>query len=311
MLSEIIGNEAVKERIVSLLKAGRLPHAVMIEGQRGTGRLTLAHAIAKALVCDSGNACGNCLNCKQAANRINPDVLVYYPGKPTLFSVDDVRKINDDAMIKPNQAARKVMILCDCEKMNAAAQNAFLKTLEEPPGRVQFILITQNRKELLETIRSRCSIFTLVPPDFSKGLDYLCSKGYAEENAKQALLESEGNIGSAISLLKGTQNTLELDVKELLQLALEDKTMELLSALSTLERDRNKIVLLLEQMARYAAKAIRDKATKGSSDCNISMQGLLNLQQVILEADKSAQQNANKGLLLTVLCEKIVRAAQM
>ena len=132
MLSEIIGNEAVKERIVSLLKAGRLPHAVMLEGQRGTGRLTLAHAIAKALVCDSGNACGNCLNCKQAANRINPDVLVYYPGKPTLFSVDDVRKINDDAMIKPNQAGRKVMILCECEKMNSAAKSPNLRYFLHP-----------------------------------------------------------------------------------------------------------------------------------------------------------------------------------
>lgn len=310
MLSEVIGNSAVKNRITALLESGRLPHAIILEGQRGTGRFTMAASIAKTLVCDSKNACGACHNCRQAEKLTHPDVLVYAPDK-TVFTVDKVRKINEDALVKPNQAACKVMILQNCEQMNAEAQNAFLKTLEEPPGKVQFILITTNSKMLLDTIRSRCAIFTVVPPDFAEGLQFLCNRGYDKEKAEAALIDCEGNIGRALAMLDGQHNSLGINVSELMLLAASDKTVELLKVFTPLERDRNKMLLLLEQLAQFTAKAIRDYAVGRRAECGFSMSGLLALQEAISAADTALQQNGNKALLLTVLCEKIVRAAQM
>lgn len=310
MLSEFVGNTALKARISSLLEAGRLPHAIILEGLRGNGRFTLAVAIAQALVCDNGNACGECLNCKQALRLTNPDILVYEPDK-TVFSVDKVRKINSDAMIKPNQAGRKVMILRNCEQMNAEAQNAFLKTLEEPPGRVHFILITTSSKMLLDTIRSRCAVFTVTPPDFNDGLRYLRSKGCQEESAKQALISVEGNIGRALELLRSEESPLDFSAKELFALAEKNKTVEILSKFSSIEKDRKKISLMLEQLAQLTAKLIRDKALTENIEYNFSMRGLLSLQSAITEAELTFQQNGNKALLLTVLCEKIICAVQM
>lgn len=310
-LSEFVGNTAVKGRIAALLEAGRLPHAIVLEGLRGIGRFTLAVAIAQALVCENGNACGKCLNCKQALRLTNPDVLVYEPDKKTVFSVDQVRKINSDAMIKPNQAARKVMILCNCEQMNDEAQNAFLKTLEEPPGRVQFILITTNSKMLLDTIRSRCAIFTLMPPDFDDGLRYLRSRGYQDESAEQALISAEGNIGRALELLGSGESPLDFGAREILSLAEKNKTIEILKKFSSIEKDRKKIALLLEQLAQLTTKLIRSKALNEGLEYNFSMKGLLGLQAAITEAESTLLQNGNKALLLTVLCERIICAVQM
>ena len=310
MLSEFVGNTAIKGRIAALLEAGRLPHAIILEGQRGIGRLTLAVAIAQALVCENGNACGKCLNCKQALRLTNPDILVYKPDK-TVFSVDQVRKINSDAMIKPNQACRKVMILCNCEQMNDEAQNAFLKTLEEPPGRVQFILITTSSKLLLDTIRSRCAVFTLMPPDFDDGLRYLGSKGYQGESAEQALISAEGNIGRALELLGSEESPLDFGAKEIFSLAEKNKTVEILKKLSSIEKDRKKIALLLEQLTQLTAKLIRAKALNEGLEYNFSMRGLLGIRAAITEAESTLQQNGNKALLLTVLCERIICAVQM
>lgn len=310
MLSELIGNHAVKSRITALLAAGRLPHALLIEGQRGTGRFTLACAVARALVCSTGNACGICRNCIQAAHLTHPDILVYAP-KEAVFKVNTVRQINADAMIKPNQASRKVMILRDCEKMNDEAQNAFLKTLEEPPGTVQFILLTQNSKMLLDTIRSRCVIFTLVPPGFDEGLQYLCDRGFEKDAATAALQQGEGNIGRAIARLEGTENPLGIDICGLLQKAAADKTMEILQVFTPLEKDKGKIMLLFEQLTQYTAQAIREVALQGRTACGYTMAGLLALQQALSEAEAGLQQNGNKPLLLTILCEKMICAARL
>lgn len=308
MLSALAGNQAVRGRISALLSSGRLPHALLLEGQRGTGRRTLAWAIAKALVCDRGTACGQCKNCKQAAAHAHPDILAYQPEK-SVFTVDLVRKICADAMIKPNQAACKVMILQDCELMNPQAQNAFLKTLEEPPGRVHFILLTQNSKMLLDTIRSRCTAFLLVPPEFAEGLQYLCTRGYEAGAAKDALLASEGNIGEALAALGGEENPLGIEIAPLLQMAAADQTMALLKTFTALERDKAKVTQLLEQLAQFTAQAIRKQALSGGAAYGFSLAGLLALHAAVSETAAAVQQNGSRPLLLTLLCEKMIRAA--
>lgn len=309
MLEELIGNQAVKGRIESSLLAGRLPHAIIIEGPQGSGKRTLSWAIARALVCDSGNACGKCRNCRQALGHTHPDILVYQPDSAT-FTVDLVRKINGDAMIKPNQAAYKVMILQDCERMNPQAQNAFLKTLEEPPGSVHFILLTQNSKLLLDTIRSRCVTFLLAPPEFDEALQYLLSRGYEESAAKTALKQSECNIASALNILDGAEDPLSLDIEQLLRTAAADQTMEVIKQLTPLERDRNKIMLLMERLQQYIEQSIRVQATSGKSACGYSTAGLLQLHNDVVQIAAALQQNGSRPLLLTLLCEKMVRDAR-
>lgn len=308
ILSELIGNEAVKNRVAAALTSRRLPHALLIEGQRGTGRFTLALAIARALVCDSGKACGLCRNCRQAMNRTHPDILVYQPEK-SVFTVDLVRQINADAMIKPNQAVCKVMILRDCEQMNAQAQNAFLKTLEEPPGTVHFILLTQNSKLLLDTIRSRCAAFLLVAPELAEGLQYLEARGYDRAKAEAALRQNDGNLGAALAVLDGAADPLGVDIEALLRMAAADQTMALLKQFAALERDKNKVALLLERLVQHTAQAIRTQAVHGRSAYGYSMAGLLELQKALAETTAAVQQNGSRPLLLTVLCEKMIRAA--
>lgn len=308
MLDGFVGNDALKNRLTALIENERLPHAVIIEGRTGTGRTTLAYEIARALVCDNGNACGKCINCIQAEKRAHADIIEYRPDK-TVFGIDKVRAVNSDAMIKPNQARRKVLILRDCEQMNEAAQNAFLKTLEEPPGTVQFILITVSANIFLDTIISRCAVFTVVPPDRDTGLRLLLSRGYERQKAENTLDLCDGNIGKAIELLEGREESLGFDAGEIFELALCDKTYEMVKRFALIDKDRKKIALMIERLSALTESKLRNSAVNKTVD-GFSVNGLMLVADALREAGNSLNANMNKALLLTVLCEKIIYAAK-
>jgi hypothetical protein len=140
----------------------RLSHAYMVVGPEGPERDKMVQQLAAAMVCSQPNApCGQCRDCKKALGGIHPDItrLERQSEKGQLHReilVDQIRQITADAVVAPNEAARKVYIIAQADKMNLAAQNALLKALEEPPGHACFILCTTAADALLPTVRSRC-----------------------------------------------------------------------------------------------------------------------------------------------------------
>ena len=164
-LTRLAGNAPLKRQLELETARRGLSHAYILSGPAGSGKRTLAGLLAAALVCDRrGGAlpCLSCAGCRKAEGGIHPDIVrVGDDGKD--ISVAQVRALRADAYIRPNEAERKVYILENAQTMNASAQNAMLKLLEEGPAYAAFLLLTDNAAALLPTVRSRCEHLPLSP----------------------------------------------------------------------------------------------------------------------------------------------------
>jgi len=156
------------DNIKKLLSEGRFPHAALIADAGSGVAFEAALAAAQALVCERaalgserGEGCGECLPCRKVKSGLHPDVEVISGGeeRERSFHVKSIRRLADGLELKPNEASRRVFILKDAQNMTPEAQNALLKSLEEPPRAVYFILTVKDPSSLLETVRSRCALF--------------------------------------------------------------------------------------------------------------------------------------------------------
>jgi len=152
-------NRAIAERLRRSLEGGRLAHAYLFVGPRGSGKMAMATTLAQALNCSEAHhdACGRCKSCQDIEKGAHPDVHMVRPeSKSRFILVSAIRELENALVLKPAVGRMKVAIVVDAERMNPAAQNAFLKTLEEPPARTLILLLTTEPQSLLPTILSRC-----------------------------------------------------------------------------------------------------------------------------------------------------------
>lgn len=201
------GNEAAKRQLSDAFDSGRVPHAFLFDGPEGSGRRTLARIAARAFLCESAEErpCGVCAPCRKDLAGGHPDIIVVEPeGGARSFSVDAVRTVRLDAGVAPNEAACKVYILTDIQRMGEPAQNALLKIIEEPPAHVRFLLTCDGRSRVLETVRSRCAVVPLGPVPEAEAVQALkeAVPALAPEQALRAVRLSGGIIGRALQGLE-------------------------------------------------------------------------------------------------------------
>ena len=161
----IIGQEHMTGHLQNAIRMGKVSHAYIIQGEAGSGKKLLADVFATTLQCEEGGIepCGHCQSCKQAVSGNHPDIRRVTHEKASI-SVDDIRlQLNNDILVKPYSRPYKVYIIDEAEKMTEQAQNAMLKTIEEPPEYAVIILLTVNAKLLLPTILSRCILLNVRP----------------------------------------------------------------------------------------------------------------------------------------------------
>ena len=190
------------EALAKQIAGGEVPHAWLLMGPAGSGKRPAAVAMAAALNCDEqpGVGCGTCSTCLRIGRHRHPDVHHIVPEGP-LIPVDVIREIViPEANRSPFEGHRKVFIIEEAERMNPAAQNALLKTLEEPQPDTVFILISDDEEELLDTIRSRCRLFRMEPVPEERVVELLESEGAPAEVAILAARIAEGDLERARSL---------------------------------------------------------------------------------------------------------------
>lgn len=160
---EVVGQEYIVQSIKNAVREGKVGHAYLFCGPRGTGKTTMARILAKAVNCENPEKapCGECDNCKAAENGTHPDIIEINAANET--HVEDIRDLIDRSRLAPMQGTHKVYIIDEVHQLSSAASSALLKTLEEPPENVIFILATTDPQKLLPTIISRCQRF-----DFTK-----------------------------------------------------------------------------------------------------------------------------------------------
>ncbi len=201
---DIIGQELIKEHLQNAIQLNKISHAYVIDGERSSGKEFIAKVFAQTLQCEKGgmNPCNECHSCKQAESKNHPDIIRIVHEKPNIISVDDIRQqVTGDVQIKPYSSPYKVYIINDAEKMTVQAQNALLKTLEEPPSYVVLLLLSSNAQILLPTLLSRCVMLSMKPVENRLMRKYLMEQlEVPDYQADICVAFAKGNIGKAKSL---------------------------------------------------------------------------------------------------------------
>lgn len=201
---DILGHEQIITHLQNAIEEDKVSHAYIFNGPEASGKMMLAEAFAMALQCEGEGKrpCLECRSCRQAADHNQPDIIYVSHEKPNTIGVDDIRtQINNDIDIKPYSSRYKVYIVDEAQKMNQQAQNALLKTIEEPPAYAIILLLTTNADSFLQTILSRCITLNLKAVKEDKIKEYLM-KHYQipDYQADICAAFSQGNVGKAIQL---------------------------------------------------------------------------------------------------------------
>lgn len=261
MFDKLLGNDHIKKVLRRMLAANRVPHSMLFAGEEGVGKKRFALELAKAFVCQNLRnleACDECQICKRAVNFTFPNADEKDARKEMIFSehadigliipynktilVDAVRDLEKEANFRPYEAKARFLLINDADKMNAAASNALLKTLEEPAPTSYIFLISSRPDALLPTILSRCQTIRFAPVKTEEIENYLLeTKKFSPADAEVAAKLSMGSVGRALSLdLENFRQRREAMLKVLESLLIKNDRAALLRTAEEMNDAKNK-----------------------------------------------------------------------
>lgn len=264
---DVVGHKDILKYISSAVENNRVSHAYILNGERGSGKKMLANLFAMTLLCETGDnePCGKCHSCKQAESGNHPDIIRVTHEKPNSISVDDIRtQVNNTVDIKPYQGPYKVYSIPQADMMTPQAQNAILKTIEEPPSYAVFLLLTENAETLLPTINSRCVMLKL------RNIKDTLIKKYLMENleipdykADMCTAFAQGNMGRAIMLANSDHfNEIREEAVQLLKHISEMELNEIVAAVKNISVYKLEITDYLDIIMIWYRDVLLYKATK-------------------------------------------------
>ena len=267
---DIIGQDQMKEHLMGAIQHGKVSHAYLINGERSSGKEFIAKVFAKALQCEEGviEPCGKCHSCKQAESGNQPDIIFVTHEKPNSFGVEDIRtQINQDIVIKPYSSKYKIYIMNEAEKMTVQAQNALLKTLEEPPAYAVIILLTTNVEAMLPTILSRLVVLNMKPVGDQLVKDYLMKEVKVPNyKADICVAFARGNLGKAKLLATSEEfDKVKEEAISLLKNIRQMEIQEVMKAIKKIGEYKLEVNDYLDIMAIWFRDALLFKATNDAN----------------------------------------------
>lgn len=265
--SEIVGHEQIKEHMQAAIRDKKPFHAYLFQGEEGVGKEALARTFAAGLQCQSESAdkpCKECVSCRQMESGNQPDVIWVTREKASL-GVDEIREQLCNTMdIKPFSSPYKIYLVPEAEKMTEAAQNALLKTIEEPPEYGIVILMTSNISALLPTIQSRCLTMEFRP------LSTAVVESYVKEHcqvpdyqARASAAFAQGNLGKAMRYAKSEDFIERKDhIISLLRHVEQMDLSEMLSVIKDLGTRKDEVRDYIDLMVLWYRDVLLFKATK-------------------------------------------------
>lgn len=263
--THIIGHTGIINHLQNAIRTGKISHAYIFHGEEGMGKKTLARIFAKSLQCaDRGvDPCNKCKSCIQAESGNHPDI-IWLTHEKASIGVDDIRtQINADIQVKPYQSQYKIYIIDSADKMTESAQNALLKTIEEPPDYAIIILLSCNINQLLPTILSRCVILDLKPIDKQLIKEFLMLKHHIPDyKAEVAAGFSGGNVGKAIKYASSEEfESKKEDILHILRYIDEMELHEIISGIKTISENKSSISDYIDIMLLWFRDVLMLKAT--------------------------------------------------
>ena len=202
----LLGNEELKKRLLASFRAGKQSHCYLICGPEGSGKRTLAAYMSQALQCEGERVpCGQCDGCRKVKANVHPDVIVVDDPEKKSVQVAEVREVQEDAFIRPNEGKKKIYLIPRAHLMTEQAQNALLKLIEEPPHYAVFLLLTANAEKLLPTVRSRSVELRMEPVPFEAASMWLQANapGASLQDLRAAHMRCGGFLGQTLQYLTG------------------------------------------------------------------------------------------------------------
>jgi len=260
------------ERPITILKRAlannTLAHAYLFSGEAGIGKKMTAFALAAAVNCPVGGGdggCGECPSCRKVASGGHPDVhLIASDGDE--IKIDQIRQVQADLSLKPFEGAKKILIVDGADRLNVASANAFLKTLEEPPGDVLIVLITPMPQSLLATIRSRCQEIRFQPlPRRTLAQALVKKRGLPEGDSWFLAALAQGSMGRALGMDVEQEKAAREELMTFWAGLGQMGTGEVLARAEALGKDRDRLEGLLDIGVERLRDALVYRATRNEA----------------------------------------------
>ncbi len=316
----ILGHELAKEHLRKAVRYDRAAHAYILAGDRGMGKKTLAKAFAMTLLCEKGGEepCMECHSCRQFLSENHPDMITVTHEKPASIGVEDIRaQVNDTVSIRPYSSRYKIYLIDEAEKMTVQAQNALLKTIEEPPAYVILLLLTVNPDQMLPTILSRCELIRLKPLQDRTVSRYLSEKkGLSEAQADIYAAFARGSLGRALEITSSEQfSDMMADMLRLLKSVRGMETPLLLEYVSRMAKEYPDLDECLEFIRLWYRDILMYKVTRDMNTlvfkneypaitrtcAEMSYQSLEQVLEAVDKAKARLDANVNRELSLELL----------
>ena len=264
---DVIAHNDIIEYIQNAVSQDKVSHAYILNGERGSGKKMLADLFAMTLQCEehTPSPCGECHSCKQAKSGNHPDIIHVKHEKPNTISVDDIRtQVNNDIVIKPYSSPHKIYIIPEADLLSVQAQNALLKTIEEPPAYAVIFLLTENAESLLPTIMSRCVMLKLRNIKTTLIKKYLMEQMQIPDyQADICAAFAQGNMGRAIMLASSEYfNEIKEEALQLLRHINEMEISEIVSAIKKIGTYKLSVNDYLDIIMIWYRDVLIYKATK-------------------------------------------------
>ena len=316
----VVGHEEIISHLQNAIRLGKVSHAYIFGGEHGSGKKLLASLFAMTLQCQEHGIepCMKCASCKKALNKNHPDIINITHEKPNSIGIDEIRdQLINDVGIKPYESPYKIYIVNDADKLTLQAQNALLKTIEEPPAYAVVMLLADNPDALLPTITSRCVILSLKPVGDRLVKDYLMDRmNIPDYQAEVQASFAQGNVGKAKQMANSAEFTeLTENALRILKHSREMEVYELVDAIKIMSAEKQNIYDYLDLFTMWFRDVLLFKATKEvdnlvfKEEINYikerasvsSYEGLEQIIDAIHMADSRLRANVNFDLVMELL----------
>ncbi len=321
---KIYGNEKIITNLQTAIKSKRISHAYIFSGQVGIGKKLISKSFAKTLQCEQGGVspCNKCISCLTFESGNHPDIFYVFPSRTKALGVDDIREqIYRRMDVKPFKYHYKIFIVENADKMTTQAQNALLKTIEEPAYYGIFLLLAENIKSFLPTVLSRCVCLNIKPLDILTVERHLINElNVSKETASSYSMYSQGNIGRAVKLLNDdefvnmrthvlniAENIIDYDIIRVFSIVKElenfkERIQEALDVLYLWYRD----LAVFKETGSNNFLAQKDKTISIKKQAsNNSLKALFEKLDAIWEAKTQLKYNGNFQLVMEVMLLKL------
>jgi DNA polymerase-3 subunit delta' len=300
------GHAKVIERLFAAFASDRLPHALIFSGPAGIGKSRVARLLAARAACAVTPPCGECAACSQIAAHTHPDLewVDVPPGKKEI-GVDQARRLKRFVQMRSISAARKMAIIDEADRLSIAAQNALLKTLEEPPGEALVVLVTATPGALLPTVRSRCRTILFAPLPAADVRAVLEDEGVAAKEAESLSALADGSPGRALQRRQLLQDKQREELRQALADLDPARYGSIVVMSKLLGRNEPEMAARLEELlAWHRDEAVRELAHGGAGGASAARRAAL-----VNEALRTLRtRNPNRPLLAEALLLRLARS---